>query len=281
MKKITLFITVFLSVATVLSARIIKVDINGSGQFISISSALTAAVAGDTIKVLPGQYFEQVTINKNVVLMGSGYETTNIVGNYDPVVMISIGEIKWFRISSTGGNGISISGGTIKNCVIQGCSRYGIYSSQGNSYVNNCTILSNGSYVIFTESNAKIYVSNCISRNNGNYGYRGDPSPNLCSYSYGRLFLSYSCGSFCATDGNQGCFDSDPQFISSYDLHISQGSPCWDKGNPSLLDPDGSQSDIGYFGGPDCPIYPVVKNITLILQPDGSVKIQATGVANY
>jgi hypothetical protein len=111
---------------------------------------------------------------------------------------------------------------------------------------------------------------------NGNNGFYSD------SYYGGVISISYCDGSTRNTTGNQGCINLDSQFISSpSDLHISQGSPCYDKGNPSLLDPDGSPSDMGYFGGPDCPIYPVVKSITLIPQSDGSVKIQATGVANY
>jgi len=69
-------------------------------------------------------------------------------------------------------------------------------------------------------------------------------------------------------------------FTSSSDYHISQGSPCWNTGNPSLSDPDGSVSDMGYFGGPDCPIYPVVYEIQIT--PNGSnINLQAKGRANY
>ncbi len=277
MKKIILLSFILFTVTLTLTARVIKVDINGSGQFSSISAALNAAVAGDTIKVLPGSYFEQVTINKNVVVMGSGYETTIINGNFNPTIVMSIGKILWFQISSTNGNGINLSGGIVSNCVISGCAGNGIYLDKGNASIINCVLIKNGLSGARMSSNGNLTITNTIARNNGNSGYVSEANCYLGPI----LTISFCDGSVNCANGNQGCFDQDPLFVSNTDLHISQGSPCWDKGNPSLFDPDGSSSDIGYFGGPDCPIYPVVKSITLIPQPDGSVKIQATGVANY
>ena len=279
MKKAFLLSVFVVALTTTLSARVIKVDINGSGQFTSINAAITAAVAGDTIKVLPGSYFEQVTINKNVVVMGSGFETTIINSTSNPTINMSSGKLLWFDISSTAGDGIKVSGTSaiISNCVIRGCSGNGIIANTNGSSTTivNCTILNNGGYGIGSWSGGALSVTNCISMYNGNKGFYRD------WYSGGILNLSYGDGPISQTNGNQGCIELDPQFVSSSDLHISQGSPCWDKGNPSLLDPDGSQSDMGYFGGPDCPIYPVVKSVKIIPQPDGSIQIQATGVSNY
>lgn len=42
--------------------------------------------------------------------------------------------------------------------------------------------------------------------------------------------------------------DGDPD---NDDLRLGSESPCVDAGDPTLLDPDGSGSDIGAFGGPD------------------------------
>ena len=41
--------------------------------------------------------------------------------------------------------------------------------------------------------------------------------------------------------------DPDP---GVWDFHLQAGSPLIDAGDPTLLDPDGSLSDIGSFGGP-------------------------------
>ncbi|MBK7497930.1 MAG: right-handed parallel beta-helix repeat-containing protein [Ignavibacteriales bacterium] len=51
---------------------------------------------------------------------------------------------------------------------------------------------------------------------------------------------------------------ADPMFVNdtiptangSYDFHLQKYSPAIDKGDPSILDVDGSRSDIGMFGGP-------------------------------
>ncbi|HJN74844.1 MAG TPA: putative metal-binding motif-containing protein [Myxococcota bacterium] len=48
-----------------------------------------------------------------------------------------------------------------------------------------------------------------------------------------------------------GVIYEDPDFTASYELESS--SPCIDAGTPSVNDPDGSRSDMGYYGGPDAP----------------------------
>jgi hypothetical protein len=43
---------------------------------------------------------------------------------------------------------------------------------------------------------------------------------------------------------------ADPMFVDSLDFHLQAFSPAIDAGDPSLLDADGSRSDIGPIGGP-------------------------------
>jgi hypothetical protein len=261
---------VLLLISSYCFATIIIVDKNGGGNFISIQSAINAAVSNDTVKVWPGTYFEQITLNKNITLMGSGYENTVITGNFNPTVTMSAGKLQWFMISSYAGNGINLTGGVVRNCVIDACSAYGIYSDTGDSQVIHCVIVNNA-YNGIRVTSGTMSINNCISRSNGSYGF----------YRYGgTLNLSYSNGSIINTQGNQGCIDTDSFFTSSTDFHISEGSPCWNKGNPSLQDPDGSPSDMGYFGGPDCPIYPVV--VEVLIEPAGNtINLKAKGRANY
>lgn len=58
------------------------------------------------------------------------------------------------------------------------------------------------------------------------------------------------------TDGN---VTADPMFVSMagapqrWDLHLQPGSALVDAGDPALLDPDGTRSDIGAYGGPGSP----------------------------
>ena len=57
--------------------------------------------------------------------------------------------------------------------------------------------------------------------------------------------------------GSNGVFSEDPRYVDTtdndptlWDLTLAAGSPLIDAGDPSVLDPDGSISDIGAYGGP-------------------------------
>jgi hypothetical protein len=276
MKRVVLALTL-VTLARASFGTTLIVDKYGGGQFTSIQPAIDAASPNDTVKVWPGDYSEQVNLNKNITLMGSGYENTRIVAppNTNPAAYVSSGRLQWFYISNPAGRGIIISGGIVRNCAIVGCTGgSGIYSSAGSSTVMNCVIVRNSGYGIESQPGAIISATNCISRSNTGYGF--------WAYSfYGAVLnLSYSNGSVVGTTGNQGVIDKDPVFTSDLDFHISEGSPCWNAGNPSYSDPDGSLSDMGYFGGPDCPIYPVVTQI--IISPSGNtITLSAKARANY
>ena len=66
-----------------------------------------------------------------------------------------------------------------------------------------------------------------------------------------------SGGSFVDPTGSYGDISSDPLFVayspdgdlSNDDLRLQAGSPCIDVGYPTWVDPDGSRSDMGAFGG--------------------------------
>lgn len=269
-----LFIIVFIFCINInsLFPRILYV---GPGQqYSTIQSAINVAVTNDTIKVLPGIYNERITINKNIVLLGSGYETTRIISSQTPTVTISSGKLMWFYISSTGGTGVDCSGGIISNCVIAGCSGVGVYftdNSQGQ--LINSILYGNGDYGALGASTDGIAI-NTISANNGGYWYSG--------------FYSLYSVTYCCTDKDINASNTtgsltrtNPQFVSSSDFHLKASSPCINSGNPVILDPDGTRSDMGYFGGAGCPIYPVITEIKIIPQGSGQVRIQAKAQANY
>jgi hypothetical protein len=273
MKTLFLFVCL-VSVTQLVFATTIVVGVNGNGSYRTIQAAINIANAGDTVKVLPGTYSEQVTLNKNIVLMGSGYENTIITGPFSPSVSMSNGKIQWFRITSLYGNGINISGGTVTNNVIISCTGGGIFCNSGSGTIINCVVRNNNGIGINADNPGWLSVTNCISRSNSDNGFDG--------YYSGKISLSYSDGPqyYCA--GNQGVIDVDPLFTSTanLDFHITSSSPCWNTGNPSLTDPDGSVSDMGYFGGPDCPVFPVVNS--MLMQINGSnIQIQVKGKSNY
>ncbi len=65
----TVLFSLILVITSTFSQSVLVVDQYGGGQYITINAALTAAVAGDTIKVMPGLYQEQIilSINRDVI----------------------------------------------------------------------------------------------------------------------------------------------------------------------------------------------------------------------
>ena len=273
----TLYILVLLSVAQVAIARTIVVDPNGPIK--SVQQAVNLAVDGDTIKVLPGVYEEQIVVNKNVLIMGSGYENTIFTGSFDPVVDLQGGILQWVRVSSTKGDGIHLRGGAIvRNVVVINNPDDGI-TILGVGKVINCVVIHNAHHGIITDGNSSDgEVINTISawnRDRSYFAYRGNLRV-LYSITYddgyGEIY-----GNFVSVE----LYDTDPRIKSRWDVHLTADSPAIDAGHPSYQDPDGTRSDIGYFGGPHAPVYPVITEVILLPQEDGSIKVKVSGRANW
>jgi hypothetical protein len=274
--KLRVLVLIMFGLPILAFGRVIIVDINGSGNYTSIQPAINAAFTGDTVKVLPGVYVGQINLSKSIFLIGSGYETTKMQSDVDPTLNMSLGRIMWFGITCNAGNGrgILLAGGQVKNCVVSGCQGDGIRITQNSTgTVANCVIYQNGGSGVFgpDANNAAIY--NCISVENASWGFSG-------AFFGPYLNVTYSDGSAYYVIG-VGNIDINPGFIRPpADFHISASSPCWDTGKPDVSDPDGTRSDMGYFGGPETPIYPIVTEIRITPLGTG-VQIRAVGRANY
>lgn len=274
--KIFVFTFIFLISITSILGKTLVVDINGSGQYTSIQAAFNAASVGDTVKILPGNYEAAISLSKNIVVLGSGYENTLITSSNNPTINMSAGKIMWLSISSFGGDGVLLNGGSLRNVVVKGCTSSGITTTSGSSSISNCVIKDNSNFGVESNtSNGALNVTNCIVYNNGDGDFH--------RWSFGDyLTVSYSCGKVNKDEvKGPGCIEGNPQFVSDTDLHIQLTSPCWDTGNTSINDPDGTRSDMGYFGGTECPIYPIVFQIKIVPQENGEIQIQAIGLSNY
>ncbi len=260
------------------SARILIVDKSGLGQYTTIQAGINAALAGDTVKVDPGVYNEQLNISTNIVVEGSGYEYTQIVSNTDPAVSMSAGTVMWFGISSNTGRGVTMSGGTVTNCVVWNCAGYGVSVTGGTTaIVQNCDIVWNNS-----NSYSQAYVSggatgtfiNCV------LSYLNYSAVSAAEVYYGGTVNTLYC---VVSNNNSGTgnITSNPQFTSSTDFTLSGGSPCINTGKPDIYDPDGTRSSMGYYGGPNAPVFPVVTNLRIYLNPNGTVNVQATAQSRY
>jgi hypothetical protein len=275
MKYAVVLLLVLLTPYTAWGASKYVVDQMGSTPYRTIAQGLGAAQDGDTVKVLPGVYDEQVTLSKNVILMGSGFEATTIRSDTSPTVSVSSGIMMWFDISNGTGTGAEVSAGRLTNCVVRNCPVNGIVvSSNATGIISNCVVCGNNIGIATGGSNSAT-VYNCISWANRGVGFW---SP---YYTY-FLRLSYCDGSTYSCSDGGGNINSDPLCrIPCVDVHISSSSPCWDTGRPDVLDPDGSRSDMGYFGGPYAPVFPVVTDVSLNPIEGGGVHITATGRANW
>ena len=257
-------------------SRTIIVDKYGLGQYTTIQTGINAAVTGDTVKVYPGVYSEQVNVGKNIVLQGSGYEYTRIVANTDPALSISAGKAVWFAISSNIGKAVSMTGGTVTNCVIWNSPDLAVYyDGTLPAIIQNCTIVNNAlntDVQVFANKTGLSVINTIV------WTFPSGSGRDVIGGWYSASINVVYCRFAYASSPS---IDSDPQFPSLTDFKITSSSPCWDTGKPDLYDPDGSRSDMGYYGGPDAPVFPVVSDLRIVLNPDGTVTIQATAQSRY
>lgn len=78
-----------------------------SYSYLTIGAAVTDAVAGDTVLVLPGVYSETLELNKDISVIGvGGYPVTTIAGTGGggPTVSLGIGSITGFKVITYSGD---------------------------------------------------------------------------------------------------------------------------------------------------------------------------------
>ena len=286
MKKLFTALVVCL-LAVEVNAKTWIVDVNGGGDFTTIPAALNASRTGDTIKVWPGEYRDQVDINKDVTIIGSGYENTKIIADVNPAVILNAGKIMWFTITSNTGTGVKVVGPSVlANCVMRSCQHHGVLISGNNAIVRNCVCAFNNYHGIRGEDvdHRSTVIYNCILYKNSMWGIyarqSGYPNSNRVSGCYNCAYGNGD-GGIEGVDGGQGRLNTNPNFASDYDYRIPSTSPCWDAGKIDEIDLDYSRSDMGVYGGVDAPIYPVVIDVKLELNADSTVTIKATGKAPY
>ena len=159
-------------------ATVINVDVNGGGDFTTIQSAINASNNGDTLRVWPGAYYENINFIGHNITLESLYATTQDTSYISSTKII--GEPTGSAVSIINGETATISGLTIMNDEVL-LREYHNFSGGGvqirensnvlfsHNMVKNCTAGSAGgvlvmeSYVIF-EANT---ITNCFAFSGG------------------------------------------------------------------------------------------------------------------
>lgn len=273
----------------------------------TIDAAVEDALPGDVILVHPGTYEESVVISGITLKALRGPEVTVIQspdGTGDGVTLTGNQNVALVGLRVQGfvrGVVVSTDGGSTKvaNCVVTGNSSHGIYLDEAMpvsaKIVNNISADNGGSGVCATgRINSLTSVFNNIMFRNSNYGFESPKQNNV-------VFGDYNC----AFGNSQNDFEGENHWYSDsagehaiqtdplIDARIhyrftSQSSPAVNTGHPSSFydDPDGSQNDMGAYGGPEAANWwrdpfagPTVEDVTIDppqISPGGLVTIRAT-----
>ena len=266
-----------MAVAGVAGAATIQVD--GSltvpvqnGVYQSINDAITSAQTGDTVQVAAGHYVEAVNITKGIILLGSGPQYT-FLNNTLTVNTTDAVKIAGFNISSQSntGNGISVATPSAQldisnNCIV-GNTNHGInYYPTGTSatpihYLNitNNTISNNGNQGAYIAGSnlyglAVVTITNNIFSGNTHYGVDvGNSNGNSGTKNIFYLNNSPNAAQTWGFGAATASLTGDPLFadnISDFTLQVASPGRFAGTISASYLNPDGTQSDLGAYGGP-------------------------------
>jgi len=177
--KSILLLVVF-AFLTVNAQSVLVVDQYGGGQYITINAALTAAVAGDTIKVMPGIYSEYLNLNKKVHLLAM--DTTAILDfNGNGVIIFSAdgASVQGFKIRRN----VTISSG-FKN-ILLASNIVDSSSITANLGIGGAVIMNNkirrGSLTVTNSGTEKILVYN--------NEFTGTPNANTVITATGKVII--------------------------------------------------------------------------------------------
>lgn len=272
------------AIASNLVGRVRYADKNGgAGRYPGVQAAIDAAIEGDTVRILPGIYDENVVLGKNIVVQGGGFQNTIVRSTHGDAVTMTSGKIMWLTVVAAG-NGVLIKNSTITNCIVRDCSGTGIAINGTGAIVRNCLSFNNRGDGIVALGGATTIATNNISFANGAWGMFGQDGSSMIArycvvYGNGAGSLGGQWGrNYAATD----CLYVDAGLSTDGSLRLSGVSSAKDAGDPTLLDLDGSRSDMGYYGGPDAPLLPYITLPESVrLNADGSIQFDFTGKVGY
>ncbi len=252
-------------------------DPNGYQKSTTIQEAIEGATDGDTVRILPGRYPENIRCGKAIVIQGGGIFNTFITSDLSstPAVVMTKGKIMWVSISSSTSSGLDIQNATAVNCSFQTSKEHGVYCKGQNAVVTNCISINNGVEGYFCASGGTLTVINSISYKNNDGGYYESNGGNMTA----KYCLSFGNKNYEISSGvtNINSKSEDPSFSPDGSFRTSKSN----NGDNALSDRDGKISTIGYYGGPDAPLIPYVELPSIKLNTDGTIQFDMVGKVGY
>lgn len=215
----------------------IVVALDGSGDYRSVSEAVSAAEDGDVIYVAAGVYQEAVEIEdlRGVTLTGAGADQTIIDADQEYAAATLEGEdieLSGIAFRNAASHGVYVRDGhcRIRRCLVVGNGDRGIYfssfSGEPTAEIDHCTIADNSVSGIYAPTDREeTRVTNCIVAFNGR-GIVSDKDE-------GNMTIEYNCvyedgDEFDRVTEGGGNITDDPEFINrdAGDYRLAPGSPC-------------------------------------------------------
>jgi hypothetical protein len=256
-------------------------DVCASGcSFSSVQDAIDDAEPGATITICAGTFTGNLTIAKDLTLVGTGEDATTLRGNGNgTVVTIEAGTVKLQDLRITGGAGAEFGGGiynagtlTLTGCTVTGNNTdngygNGIYNAEiATLTVEDCTISENGLDAPGAPYGGAIYNEGALSvTNSALTGNRAN---------YGAALYDFSNGGVTLT----GCDISDNVAFDDPDFEESGGA-IYTEGLPTLTITDctiRNNSGARYGGGVSLHTGAVFTNCEI----SGNSAIQGGGIYN-
>jgi hypothetical protein len=178
-----------------------------------------------------------------------------------------------------------------RNCLFvqvnAGTNIYAFNGINGNLEVYNCVFLGPNRLLNCTGTVPIVFINNIV------YDWLG-ASPTYGTYLAGSMF-AYNASDRIAPPGTNGitlatnpfvAYDSTANFSDASNLRMAGGSPCIHTGHPSILNMDGSRSDMGIYGGPrpivtrGVPSYPFPISLTItptLIGLGDSIQVNTSG----